>query len=140
MLARVRCHLSFANVVSMLALFVALGGGAYAMTLPRNSVGTNQLKKNAVTSSKIKAGAVTGSKVKAHSLLSDDFAAGQLPAGARGATGATGPKGDQGAPDTAVALGRSPDPVPASPSPDQSRISPLTTSPEPQRARTASAP
>ena len=105
MLARVRCHLSFANVVSMLALFVALGGGAYAMTLPRNSVGTNQLKKNAVTSSRIKAGAVTGSKVKAHSLLSDDFAAGQLPAGARGATGATGPKGHQGAPGTAVAYG-----------------------------------
>ncbi len=105
MLARLRCHLSFANVVSVLALFIALGGGAYAMTLPRNSVGTSQLKKNAVTSSKIKAGAVTASKVRAHTLLSRDFAAGQLPAGPRGATGGTGPKGDQGDPGSAVAYG-----------------------------------
>ena len=59
MLARLRCHLSFANVVPVLALLIALGGGAYAVTLPRNSVGASQLKKNAVTSSKIKAGADT---------------------------------------------------------------------------------
>lgn len=99
MLARLRSHLTFANIVSLLALFIALGGGAYAMTLPKNSVGANQLKKNAVISSKIKAGAVTASKVKAHSLLSADFAAGQLPAGPRGATGPSG------APGSAVAYG-----------------------------------
>jgi hypothetical protein len=36
---RIRRHLTFANVVSVLALFVALGGGAYAaFHLPKNSV------------------------------------------------------------------------------------------------------
>ena len=42
--------LSYANVVSTLALVVALGGGAYAaVELPKNSVGTKQIKKKAVT-------------------------------------------------------------------------------------------
>jgi hypothetical protein len=81
MRARLRPHLSFANVVSMLALFLALSGGAYALTLPRNSVGPKQLKRNAVTGPKIKRGAVTSRKVKDHSLLEKDFRAGQLPAG-----------------------------------------------------------
>jgi len=45
-----RKHLSAANVLSALALFIALGGGAYAATLPRNSVGPAQLKSGAVTS------------------------------------------------------------------------------------------
>ena len=35
-------HLSYANVMATIALFIALGGGAYALTtLPRNSVTTN---------------------------------------------------------------------------------------------------
>lgn len=50
-----------AFVISRIALFVALGGTTHAATsLPKNSVGTNQLKKNAVTSPKIKTGAVNG--------------------------------------------------------------------------------
>jgi hypothetical protein len=91
MLTRIRSGLTFANVVSMLALFVALSGGAYALTIPKNSVGAKQLKKNAVTRSKIKNGAVTSSKVKTGSLLAEDFKARQLPAGP------PGPKGDTGA-------------------------------------------
>src|SRR3954452_5183757 len=76
-----------ALVVSVIALVVALGGTSYAaIVLPANSVGTKQIKKNAVT----------GAKVKNGSLLSADFRAGQLPAGATGATGATGLKGDKG--------------------------------------------
>jgi hypothetical protein len=47
-----------AFVISLIALFVALGGTTYAATsLPKNSVGTKQLKKNAVTGVKIKNGA-----------------------------------------------------------------------------------
>ena len=43
-----------AMVVALLALFVALGGGAYAATnLPRNSVGTRQLRNQAVTIHKL---------------------------------------------------------------------------------------
>lgn len=54
-----------ALVISLIALFVALGGTTYAATsLPKNSVGAKQLKKNAVTSAKIKNGAVTAAKLK----------------------------------------------------------------------------
>jgi hypothetical protein len=49
MLARFRSRLTFANVVSLMAPFVALGGGAYAMTIAKDSVGATQLNKNAVT-------------------------------------------------------------------------------------------
>jgi hypothetical protein len=58
-----------ALVVSLIALFVALGGTTYAATsLPRNSVGPKQLKKNAVTSPKIKKGAVTAAKINTSGL------------------------------------------------------------------------
>jgi hypothetical protein len=64
MLLYFRRRLTFANVVSLLALFVALGGSAYAVaSLPKNSVGATQLKNNAVISKKIKAEAVTGPKL-----------------------------------------------------------------------------
>jgi hypothetical protein len=98
MLAWLRSHLTFANVVSLMALFVALGGGAYALTLPKNSVGAKQLKKNAVQGSKIKNGAVTSSKVKDASLLSTDFKPGQLPSGPQGPQGSQGSQGPQGPP------------------------------------------
>ena len=85
-----RKRLTYANVIATLALFLALGGTSYAVTaLPKNSVGTQQLKKNAVT----------GPKVKDGSLSSADFVAGTLlkgDTGAPGATGATGPQGETG--------------------------------------------
>jgi hypothetical protein len=59
------------NTIALLALFVALSGTAFAaanVVLPKNSVGTKQLKKNAVTTPKIKNGAVTGAKIKLSSL------------------------------------------------------------------------
>ena len=78
-----------ATVIAYVALFSALGGGAYAaIKLPANSVSTKQVKNG--------------------SLLAADFATGQLPAGAAGpkgdtgapgapgATGARGPQGEQG--------------------------------------------
>jgi hypothetical protein len=54
-----------ALVVSLIALFAALGGTSYAAitSLPANSVGTPQLKNNAVTGTKIKNGAITGAKI-----------------------------------------------------------------------------
>src|SRR5215467_14180809 len=63
-----RPRLSFANVVSVLALFVALGGSAYAFHLGKNSVGAKQLKKNAVTTAKVKNEAITAAKVKKGTL------------------------------------------------------------------------
>ncbi len=82
----IRSKLTYANVMSSIAVFLLLGGGAaFAATkLAKNSVGTNQIKNNAVTSAKVKKG----------SLLASNFAAGQLPAGQ---TGAQGPKGETGA-------------------------------------------
>ncbi len=66
---RLRSQLTFANVTAVIALFVALGGGAYAATsLPKNSVGANQIKANAVTGAKIKNGAVTAAKIAPGSI------------------------------------------------------------------------
>jgi hypothetical protein len=66
---RLRGKLTFANVVSFLALFVALSGFAVAATqLKKNSVGSKQIKKNAVTTSKIKNAAVTGQKLATGSV------------------------------------------------------------------------
>jgi hypothetical protein len=54
-----------ATLIASVALFVALGGTGYAaFSLPKNSVGSKQLKNNAVTTSKIKNGAVTVGKLK----------------------------------------------------------------------------
>jgi len=78
-----------AMVVACLALLVALTGtgvAAVSQIVPRNSVGSAQLKSNAVVSA----------KVKNRSLLALDFKAGQLPAGPPGAAGPAGPAGPAG--------------------------------------------
>jgi hypothetical protein len=63
---QIRRRLTYANVMSTIAVFLVLGGVAVAATqLPKNSVGTKQLKKNAVTTVKIKKNAVTAAKLKA---------------------------------------------------------------------------
>jgi hypothetical protein len=68
-------------VVACVALIVALGGTGYAaITLPRNSVGSKQLRANAVTSSKVRNG----------SLTRRDFRGDALPRGPRGAQGPPG--------------------------------------------------
>ena len=78
-----------AMTVALIALFVALGGTGYAaLRLPKNSVGSKQIKRNAVSSSKVADG----------SLLAGDFKAGQLPAGKQGPQGSPGAKGDPCAP------------------------------------------
>ena len=58
-----------AMVVACLALLIALGGTSYAaIKLPKNSVGTKQLKTNAVTSPKVKNNSLTGSDILESSL------------------------------------------------------------------------
>lgn len=76
--------------VALAALFVALGGGAYAAThLPANSVGAAQLKKSAVTPAKL--------SPAAKSTLSKPGPKGETGArGPEGPRGDTGPKGDAG--------------------------------------------
>jgi hypothetical protein len=59
MRGKIRSSLTYANVMATIAVFLAVSGGAYAaVTLPRNSVGSRQLKRNAVSSSKIKNGSL----------------------------------------------------------------------------------
>jgi hypothetical protein len=77
----------------------SLGQAASRLVVPKNSVGSAQIKKSAVT----------GLKVKNGTLMAADFKAGQLPRGpqgpkgdpgsqgANGDTGAQGQKGDPGA-------------------------------------------
>ena len=80
-------RVTYANVMATVAFALALGGSAYAATaLPRNSVGTAQLK----------AGAVNSAKVKDGSLRAADFLGGRLPTGATGPRGAAGPVGPSG--------------------------------------------
>jgi hypothetical protein len=87
MLSTIRDHLTYANVMATIAVFVALGGSSYAAVT---------LKKNSVKSRHIATNAVSSSKIKDRSLLARDFKPGQLPAGTAGATGPQGPQGPQG--------------------------------------------
>jgi hypothetical protein len=81
----VRALISYGNVTGTLALFIALGGVSYAaVTLPDNSVGTNQIKNRSVTLGKI--------DKKARKSLRGQTGK----AGANGAAGAAGPPGAPG--------------------------------------------
>jgi hypothetical protein len=101
-----RRHLTYANVVASLALFLALGGAAFAATqLPRNSVGTGQLKPEAVTAGKIAKKTRSQLKGDRGATGSQGATGKQGPKGATGARGATGPKGDTGARGPAGAAG-----------------------------------
>jgi hypothetical protein len=75
---RVSSQLSYANVMSTIAVVLALGGATAiaASSLAKNSVGTKQLKKNAVTGAKVKNGSLTGDDIKAATL-------GRVPAAVR---------------------------------------------------------
>ena len=69
-----RSKLSFANVTSALALFVALGGTSYAaITLPRNSVGSKQVRSGAIGASELRNSAVRSSDVRNRSLQLRDI-------------------------------------------------------------------
>jgi hypothetical protein len=59
-----RPRLTYANVVATIALFAALGGVSYAATsLPKNSVGTDQIQAEAIRTGKLAEGAVTASRL-----------------------------------------------------------------------------
>ena len=93
------------QAIAYLALFVALGGTAYAASLPANSVGTKQLKPNAVTTAKIRNEAISTDKVQDSTLLARDFASGVLlqgPVGPEGPSGPPGKTGEIGGVDTTI--------------------------------------
>jgi hypothetical protein len=64
-----RAKLTYSNVLATLAIFIALGGVGYAATrLPKNSVGTKQIKRNAVIGAKVKNGSLGGADIDESSL------------------------------------------------------------------------
>jgi hypothetical protein len=82
---RIGRHLTFANVIACVALFVALGGVGYAaLKLPKESVGTEQLKQAAVTPAKL--------SEKARQKITGP----RGPRGEAGPRGPAGPTGSQG--------------------------------------------
>jgi hypothetical protein len=84
--------------VACLALLVALGGTSVAAVtaIPRNSVGTPQLRAQAVTGAKVKNGTLATADVKDGTLTAADFLAGQVPSGPPGPQGNPGPQGATG--------------------------------------------
>lgn len=66
MLTFIRRHLSYANVMATMAVFIALGGGAIAagVKLKANQVKAKNIKAGAVTEAKIADNAVNASKIK----------------------------------------------------------------------------
>ena len=66
-------HLSYSRVVSTLALFIALGGGAYALSLGKNDVKSRHIAKGAVKSSDVAKNTLKGSDVKQDSLKGSDI-------------------------------------------------------------------
>jgi hypothetical protein len=84
----IRAKLTFANVMSVIAVFLALGGVGYAaFKLPKNSVGPKQIRNGAVNEAKLSASAKAALK------------------GAKGDQGPAGPAGP-GATSFATTLGQ----------------------------------
>ncbi len=98
-----RFHPSPALVISLIALFVALGGTSYAAinSLPKNSVGTKQIKNGAVTAAKI-----NSAVLKAYLKYGATLPSGDTESGAWGWGGYTDSQGGgyQGDPVTSFAV------------------------------------
>jgi hypothetical protein len=62
-------------IVAVIALVVALAGGAYALSLPKNSVKAKQIAKNAVRSKELKNERAKGVDIRDGTLLRGDIAA-----------------------------------------------------------------
>lgn len=68
---RLSSKLTYANVMSSLAVFLVLAGGtalAAKQMLPKNSVGTKQIKNGSITAAKIKPGSITGAEINLSKL------------------------------------------------------------------------
>lgn len=77
---RLKQHLTFANVLSCMALFVALGGGVAvaAGKIGPNAIKANNIAKEAVTNPKLKRQAVTSGKIKDGNINAADLGTGSV--------------------------------------------------------------
>jgi hypothetical protein len=108
MLGSLRARLTFANVMASVAVFVALGGASYAaVSIPRNSVGSKQVRPHALKRSDLATGSVGARQLRKRSVTASKVAnkgvtkrslsswiRGQLRR--RAATGPQGPAGPAG--------------------------------------------
>jgi hypothetical protein len=95
---RIAGRLTFANVMSVVAVFIALGGGAYATVRGRDTVTSQSIVNGSVRGVDVKPDTLTGTQIKESTL--DLPLAGPGSPGAQGATGpqgSVGPTGPQGA-------------------------------------------
>jgi Collagen triple helix repeat (20 copies) len=91
---RSKLRISPATVLSLIALFVALGGVSYAAV----KINGANIQNNSIPGSKLMNGAVGNNKVRANSLQANRLTPGARASlqGARGPQGAQGPQGPQG--------------------------------------------
>jgi hypothetical protein len=72
-------HLTFSNAIALIALFIALGGAAYAgsklngKNIVNGSIGGGKLKNETITGNKIKKGTITGAQIEANSISSSSI-------------------------------------------------------------------
>ena len=71
----IKGRLSYANVMATAAVFIVLGGGAYAAKLGKGSVGPKQLKAKSVKTAKLADSAVTTQKLAAGAVVSGKIGA-----------------------------------------------------------------
>lgn len=86
--SRLRRHLSYANVMASIAVFVALGGVGYAAatidgnSIVKRTIGAGKLKNGTLTSNQVKQNALTGSVI-------DESTLGTVPTAATATSAAT---------------------------------------------------
>jgi hypothetical protein len=88
----IRQRLSYANITASIALFIALGGTSYALSLPHNSVGSAQLRHDSVGRSEIRKRAVRSAELNDRSIRLRDISVSARKA-LHGETGPAGPPG-----------------------------------------------
>ena len=83
-MSRIRKAITFANVIAVIALFLAMGGGVYAASnkingkqIKAKSLPGNRLKPKSVTAKQIKPNAITGRQIRSERD-------GDLPCGSEG--------------------------------------------------------
>lgn len=88
-MSRIRDRITYANVMSTIAVFGVLGGGAYAASeLDKNEVKSKHVKDSSIKGVDVKDDALSGADVDESSLT--------LPQGPVGPPGPTGPQGADG--------------------------------------------
>jgi len=102
MIDRVRRNLSYANVMSTIAVFAVLGGGAYAA----GTIGAKDIKRNAVRAKHIKKGQIASRHLKQRSVTASKIASGAVGNRALAANAVTGAKVDEATLGTVPDAGR----------------------------------